>query len=205
MERAEIERLIRRIGGATLGAAAEALDSELLLPLERQGKIASDICLRMWSDIVLSQLDLPQELGGTKDAGNSCLRLDSILGLTRACATVFARASSKEQHAFIQSWDRIVMRTSSHVLAPFRRSRDWYSWSKAAEATLQIRALAGQTLVHYLRAHPGATPPQSLVHLYEKSALDLPDHLLKRSEGLDVLRKLLSAVETELETLSNSL
>ncbi|WP_148712946.1 VPA1262 family protein [Corallococcus sp. AB030] len=203
MEEAEIERLVRRIGGSAIGAIAEVVDSELLLPLERQSKITSDVCLRLWGGVLLSMLDPFQELDRASGRERPYVRADGVWGLMKVCSVVFARASSKAQLDFIESFDRVVARALRCVRAPFGRSRDGNGWSKAAESVLRIRALAGQTLVHLLRTCPEATPPRSLVGLYEKSALDLPDRLLEQMEGIGVLRDLLATIQSDVESVSS--
>lgn len=200
MNQAEVHRLIARLGGTRLGVKAEALDSELLKPLEQQSKQESDNSLQLWSAILLEYLVLPTESQAREMSAQTHPPTDSIVGLTRACAAAFVRSSSEAQHRCLKEWGQCVTKSLWKIRSPFSRSRDSWMWFNATEALLRAQALLGQVLLTWHRNVVG-TAPQLLVDLYNESMFEMPHHLLNEREELERLFEVLAEIRTELEAL----
>jgi hypothetical protein len=146
IEQSEFRKLTRRCSGPLPGGWAVSTDVELLQPLERQGLISSDDSLGIWTD-TLFDLIRPPKLPEQEQRRQVQYFPAVDIGLSKACVSALARASSAARHEWLDRYRRLVDVPLKDMRQPLLRSRKYTLWFDNIQVLLRLRALVALAVV----------------------------------------------------------
>jgi hypothetical protein len=201
MEAAELRALVRELSGPSEGAWVESTSTDLLQPLEQQGRLKSDQLLHLWTAILFDRLQ-PE----AQERKPSLFDAQADVDLTQLCASAFIRASPEERHKWRVRCEALADQVTRQLRQPLLRSRDYSQWSQGIQTVLRLRALVGHALLEAWKAPLPADEVEALRALQARLYGAAASRLIRSHRRLDPYEHLCSfADETDAAVMAHAL